>query len=135
MDKLNYQNKLYVIKTLLAIGSQGVRMNIPTQKLKFPTPDDGHRNEACDNHPDLLVVQSGEEFFVLAGKLGLIPNTERPFNEQKVRLLSKVVLKKAMFVQPVAVSQQSHQQRWNAENARRPEHSHDNSYRGYSDDY
>jgi hypothetical protein len=135
MDKLNYQNKYYVIKTLLAIGSQGVRMNVPTQKLIFPTPDNGHRNEACDNHPDLLVVQSGEEFFVLAGKLGVIPNTDRPFNEQKVRLLSKVVLKKALFVQPVVVSQQSHQQRWNAENARRSEYSHDTSYRGYSDDY
>lgn len=135
MDKLNYQNKFYVVKTLLAIGSQGVRMNVPTQKLTFPSPDDGHRNDVCDNHPDLLVVQSGEEFFVLAGRPALIPNTARPLNEQKVRLLSKVVLKKALFVQPVAVSQQSHQQRWNAENAKRPEYNHDNSYRGYSDNY
>lgn len=139
MDKLTYQNKEYVVKTLLAIGSQGVHMNVSVQKLVFPWPDNKHNtNSECDEHPDLLVVQRGDEFFVLAGKLTLIPNTDRPRKEQKVRLLSKVVLKKALFVQPTVVAapqNQTHQQRWNAENQRPQEYSRGNTYRGYSDNY
>lgn len=83
MPKLNHQGKDYAIKTLKGLTSQGIRLKIPNEDL-IP-----HSTKI--DHPELVVTPVGDKYAIL---LGDIKSAEQV---QTVRMLSKMLLKKALW--------------------------------------
>ena len=100
MPKLTYQSKIYAKKTLKGLTTQGIRLLIKNEDLVSTS-------EYVD-WTDLVVTPLGEKYAILLGKI----DPTKP--EQVVRMLSKVVLKKALYdsVYPPPVAQRTYSDRY-----------------------
>ena len=94
MLEFAYNGKTYITKTLLLLETQGIALKVPVEKLKIINKID---NDV------LIVVANGDGYDVLAGRLAMIPNSTIVCENQKVRMLSKVVLKKALKPLPIPI--------------------------------
>ena len=96
MPKLTYQGKVYSKKTLKCLTTQGIRLVIANEDL-VSTSD-------YVEWTDIVVTPQGQHYAILLGKIDLT----KP--EQVVRMISKVVLKKALYdsVYPPPVAQRNY---------------------------
>ena len=104
MPKITYQGKVYSIKTLKGLTTQGIRLRIPNEDLVS-------KSDAVE-WTDLVVTPIGEQYAILLGKI----DPTKPV--QVVRMLSKVVLKKALYdsVYPPPVAQRTYSDATQADN-------------------
>lgn len=94
MSFITYRGKEYIAAKLAAISGQGVSIAVPLDKIDIV---------ASIPSPAVIVVANGDRFDMLGGTLHIDRKTGQTAISQKVKLLSRMVLKKAVppEVQPV----------------------------------
>ena len=83
MTEIKFQGKRYVTRVLKGLTTQGIKINVETSKLI--------NNSEVEEHDTIVVTPHGDNYVVLLGKT----NPDKP--EQSVRMLSKLLLKKALY--------------------------------------
>ncbi len=101
MTVVVFRGKEYSVEALKAMANQGTLLKVQAT-LITDLPED---NGSFDVLESPIVVQSGEHYVYLFGKLRVEPETKALCNYQTVRLFSTYNLKKALLVNILAKQQ------------------------------